>query len=131
MGLIATTFVIVIMTKCLSCRPFDHYWRTLSNPGDVCQPAISKPIVWVAFVTNVTTDVLLFMIPIPMLCKSSLWLYEKIAATLALSAGLLAIVCATLKSIYVIVTSIALGDSQLPNLRTTGPVTPETTSSKY
>jgi hypothetical protein len=38
-----------------------------------------------------------------MLWKSSLKQYKKVAATLVLSAGMLVIVCATLKSIYVIV----------------------------
>ncbi|KAF3039645.1 hypothetical protein E8E11_000093, partial [Didymella keratinophila] len=103
MALIATTFIIVIMTIFLSCRPFNHYWQISPNPGNACQPAISKPIVWVTFVTNVSTDIFLFMIPIPMLWKSSLRLYKKIAATSVLSAGLLIIICATLKSIYVIV----------------------------
>jgi uncharacterized membrane protein len=48
------------------------------------------------------------MIPIPMLWKSSLRLLKKIAATLVLSAGVLIIICATLKSIYVIVVSSVL-----------------------
>ena len=38
-----------------------------------------------------------------MLWRSSLKRYKKVAATLVLSAGMLVIVCATLKSIYVIV----------------------------
>jgi hypothetical protein len=117
MGLIATTFIIVIMTIFLSCRPFNHYWQISPNPGNACQPAISKPIVWVTFVTNVSTDFFLFMIPIPMLWKSTLRLYKKIAATLVLSAGLLIIICATLKSIYVIVVSIVSFVFQPLNLR--------------
>ncbi|KAF1925977.1 uncharacterized protein M421DRAFT_423259 [Didymella exigua CBS 183.55] len=102
MGFIATTFVVVVLTIFLSCRPLNHYWQISPNPGNSCQPAISKPIVWVTFVTNVSTDIFLFMIPVPMLWNSSLRLYKKVAATLVLSAGLLIIICATLKSIFVI-----------------------------
>lgn len=105
MILIAITFVAVILTIYLSCRPFYRYWQINPDPGNVCQPAISKPILWVSFVTNVSTDTFLFFIPIPMLWKSSLRLYKKVAATLVLSAGVLIIICATLKSIYVIVVS--------------------------
>jgi hypothetical protein len=105
MGLIAITFVVNIMIIFLSCRPFHHYWQINPNPGNVCQASISKPIVWSSFVTNVSTDIFLFMIPVPMLWKSSLRLLKKIAATLVLSAGVLIIVCATLKSVYVIVVS--------------------------
>lgn len=105
MALIAASFVVVILTIFLACRPYRHYWQISPNPGNSCQPAISKPIVWVSFVLNVSTDIFLFFIPIPMLWKSSLQLYKKIAATSVLSAGLLIIICATLKSIYVIVVS--------------------------
>ncbi|KAH6629016.1 hypothetical protein C7974DRAFT_375909 [Boeremia exigua] len=107
--LIATSFVVVIMTIALSCRPFQKYWQVFPDPGNSCQPAISKPIVWVSFVLNVSTDVFLFFIPIPMLWKSSLRLYKKLAATSILSAGLLIIICATQKSIYVIIDPVKGG----------------------
>ncbi|KAF9697715.1 hypothetical protein EKO04_004516 [Ascochyta lentis] len=100
---IAVTFVAVVMTICLSCRPFHQYWQINPDPGNTCQPAISKPILWVSFVSNVSTDAFLLFLPIPMLWKSSLRLYKKVAATLVLSAGVLIVICATLKSIYVIV----------------------------
>jgi hypothetical protein len=105
MGLIGATFIAVIFTIYLSCRPFHHYWQINPDPGNACQAAVSKPILWVSFVSNVSTDVYLLLIPIPMLWKSSLRLLKKIAATLVLSAGVLIIVFATLKSIYVIVVS--------------------------
>lgn len=63
------------------------------------------PIIWVSFVSNVATDMYLLFIPIPMLWGSSLKLVKKLATTMLLSAGLLIIICATLKSIYVIVVS--------------------------
>ncbi|KAH7382760.1 hypothetical protein DE146DRAFT_669791 [Phaeosphaeria sp. MPI-PUGE-AT-0046c] len=106
---IAITFVVVIMTIYLSCRPFHHYWQINPDPGNVCQAAISKPILWVSFVSNVSTDIYLLFIPIPMLWKSSLKLLKKIATTLLLSAGLLIIIFATMKSIYVIVDPIKGG----------------------
>lgn len=105
MGLVLTSFIAVIMTIYMSCRPFHHYWQIHPDPGNVCQAAISKPILWVSFVCNVSTDIFLFLIPIPMLWKSSLRTLQKLAATLVLSGGVLIIVCATLKSIYVIVVS--------------------------
>ncbi|KAF2657114.1 hypothetical protein K491DRAFT_691312 [Lophiostoma macrostomum CBS 122681] len=110
MGLIATTFVALILTIFLSCRPFNHYWQINPDPGNICQAAISKPIVWTMFVTNVSTDVYLFVLPVSMLWKSSLRLLKKLAATMVLSGGLLIIVCATLKSIYVIVDPVHGGE---------------------
>ncbi|KAJ8117660.1 hypothetical protein OPT61_g1197 [Boeremia exigua] len=101
--LIVTSFVAVILTIAFSCRPYKKYWQVSPDPGNSCQPAISKPIIWVTFVLNVFTDVFLFLIPIPMLWRSSLRFYKKVATTSVLSAGLFIIICATLKSIYVIV----------------------------
>ncbi|CAG5169333.1 uncharacterized protein ALTATR162_LOCUS7028 [Alternaria atra] len=110
LGLIITTFIVIIFTIYLSCRPFNHYWQISPDPGNACQAAVSKPIIWMTFVFNVSTDVYLLLIPIPMLWKSSLKKYKKIAATLVLSAGILVIVCATLKSIYVIVDPVHGGE---------------------
>ncbi|PVH99944.1 hypothetical protein DM02DRAFT_728888 [Periconia macrospinosa] len=106
MALIAATFVMVILTIYLSCRPFNHYWQIYPNPGNACQAGVSKPIVVSTFVTNVFTDACLLMIPIPMLWKSTLRRLQKIASTLVLSAGVFIIICATLKSIYVLVDPI-------------------------
>jgi hypothetical protein len=100
---IIITFLGVFLTIYLSCRPFHHYWQINPNPGNVCQAGISMPIIWVSFVSNVSTDVYLLFIPIPMLWASSLKLLKKLATTMLLSAGLLIIICAILKSIYVIV----------------------------
>jgi hypothetical protein len=108
MGLIITTFMVVIMTIYLSCRPFPHYWQINPDPGTVCQAAVSKPILWVSFVSNVSTDMFLLLIPVPMLWKSSLKTAKKIAATMVLSAGVLVIICAVLKSIHVIVVSFSI-----------------------
>jgi len=99
---IIISFVIIIFTIYLSCRPFWHYWQISPDPGNSCQAAISKRLIWVTFVFNVSTDVYLLLIPIPMLWKSRLRTYKKIAAMLVLGAGMLVIVCAILKSIYLI-----------------------------
>ncbi|KAH3915753.1 hypothetical protein HBH56_079100 [Parastagonospora nodorum] len=106
MALILSTFIVVLMTIYLSCRPFHHYWQIKPDPGNACQAAISKPILWVSFILNVSTDTYLFLIPIPMLRKSSLRSFKKLATTLVPSGGVLIIVCATLKSIHVIVDPI-------------------------
>ncbi|CAI6336694.1 unnamed protein product [Periconia digitata] len=103
MGMIIGTWVMVIMTIYLSCRPFHHYWQISPDPGNLCYPAVSKSIVWMMFVTNVVTDIALLLIPIPMLWQSSLRRLKKVASTLVLSAGIFVVVCAALKSIYVIV----------------------------
>ncbi|KAL1794561.1 hypothetical protein ACET3X_006377 [Alternaria dauci] len=101
-ALIITTFVAVIFTIYLSCRPFHHYWQINPDPGNTCTAAESKKLIWVTFILNVVTDLYLLLIPIPMLWKSSLKMYDKIAAMTVLGAGMLVIVCAIVKSFYLI-----------------------------
>jgi hypothetical protein len=72
---------------------------------DVCQAAISRPIIWVSFASNVLTDIYLILIPLPMLWQSTLKPLKKIASTIVLGAGIFVLVCATLKSVFVLVVS--------------------------
>lgn len=88
--------------------PFNHYWQINPDPGNFCQAAVSRPIVWASFAANVTSDVYLILIPLPLLWKSRLRLIEKIASTLVLGAGIFVLVCATLKTIFVIVVSFSV-----------------------
>lgn len=112
-----------VLTIFTACRPLNHYWQINPAPEskthillsgsialltynphlDVCQPAISMPIIWVTFAANLATDPYLIFIPIPMLWKSSLKLLNKIAVTIVLSAGVFVLVCATIKSVFLIV----------------------------
>ncbi|KAB8259282.1 hypothetical protein BDV32DRAFT_139004 [Aspergillus pseudonomiae] len=100
------------------CSTYGRSWPPLSSPGlywlcpchrdfyrkhYICQAAISKPIVWVSFAANVSTDLYLITIPIPVLWSTKLRLVKKIASTVVLSAGVFVLVCATLKSIFVLV----------------------------
>lgn len=68
-----------------------------------CQAGISLPIVWSSFAANVSTDIYLISIPLPMLWRSSLRMSKKIASTIVLGAGIFVLVCATLKSVFVLV----------------------------
>lgn len=109
MGIILATWAAVICTIYLSCRPFHHYWQISPDPGNQCQAAVSRPIIWVSFICNISTDILLLMIPLPMLWQSTLKLLKKVAASLVLSAGVLIIICAILKTVYVLVDPVMGG----------------------
>ncbi|CAI9634724.1 unnamed protein product [Alternaria burnsii] len=99
---IVTSFIAVIFTIYFSCRPFHHYWQINPDPGNACTAAVSKNLIWVTFVFNVLTDIYLLLIPMPMLWKSSMKRYKKIASMVVLGAGMLVIVCAVVKTFYLI-----------------------------
>ncbi|PWY89911.1 hypothetical protein BO70DRAFT_368545 [Aspergillus heteromorphus CBS 117.55] len=102
-GLVIGCFLTSLITILAACRPFQKNWQINPDPGNVCQPAISKPVIAATFAANLVTDPYLVLIPIPMLWKSSLKLLKKIAATVVLSAGIFVLVCATLKSVFLLV----------------------------
>ncbi|RQM06198.1 hypothetical protein DH86_00003318 [Scytalidium sp. 3C] len=105
-ALVISTFVACLFTVMLACRPFNHYWQINPDPGNACQAAISKPIIWVSFAANVATDIYLIMIPLPMLWSSGLKLVKKIASSIVLGTGIFVLICAMLKSIFVLVDPI-------------------------
>ncbi|ODA79349.1 hypothetical protein RJ55_04942 [Drechmeria coniospora] len=104
--LVITTFLASMLTIFAACQPFSNYWQISPDPGNVCQAGISKPIIWVSFASNVSTDLYLICIPLPMLWQSSLKLPKKIASTIVLGAGIFVLVCAILKSVFVLVDTV-------------------------
>ncbi|RAL03335.1 uncharacterized protein BO80DRAFT_350386 [Aspergillus ibericus CBS 121593] len=102
-GLVVGSFLASEITILATCRPFHKNWQINPDPGNVCQPAISKPVIAATFAGNLATDPYLVLIPIPMLWKSSLKLLKKVAVTIVLGAGIFVLVCATLKSVFLLV----------------------------
>ncbi|PYI01616.1 hypothetical protein BO78DRAFT_327150 [Aspergillus sclerotiicarbonarius CBS 121057] len=102
-GLVVGSFLASEITILAACRPFHKNWQINPNPGNVCQPAISKPVIAATFAGNLATDPYLVLIPIPMLWKSSLKLLKKVAVTFVLGAGIFVLVCATVKSVFLLV----------------------------
>ncbi|KAF7114202.1 hypothetical protein CNMCM5793_007780 [Aspergillus hiratsukae] len=110
-ALVIGSYLASVIVVFAACQPFHKYWQINPNPGVVCQAAISKPIIWSSLASNVSTDIYLILIPIPMLWKSRLKLLKKIAATVVFGAGVFVLVCAILKSVFVLVDPI--GGAQL------------------
>ncbi|KAK9771944.1 hypothetical protein SCAR479_11425 [Seiridium cardinale] len=100
-GLVGVTIVTSVLVIMLSCLPFEKYWQIYPDPGNACEAAVSKPIIWTTFSSNVVTDLYLIAIPLPLLWESKLRLPNKIVASIVLGAGIFVLVCATLKTIFV------------------------------
>ncbi|PLB35332.1 uncharacterized protein BDW47DRAFT_128265 [Aspergillus candidus] len=101
-ALVIGTMLISIITIFTACRPFHRYWQINPDPGNACQAAVSTPVVWASFASNVSTDIYLILIPIPMLWISRLKLLKKVTTTIVFGAGLFVLVCAILKSVFVL-----------------------------
>ncbi|PGH07329.1 hypothetical protein GX51_01873 [Blastomyces parvus] len=103
---IVGSWLAVILNLFLACRPFHKNWQIYPDPGNVCQPAISNQIIWVFLGFNVTTDMYLLSIPIPMLWQSSIKPLKKVGLTVLFSGGLLVMACAVLRVVMIVIDPI-------------------------
>jgi hypothetical protein len=94
-----------ILAIFLTCRPLHHNWQINPDPGAFCYPAVSRPIVWASFAANISSDIYLILIPLPLLWGSRLRLIEKIASSLVLGAGIFVLACAAVKTVFIITVS--------------------------
>lgn len=74
----------------------------ISRCIDVCQPAVASEIVWVFYAFNVTTDLYLLSIPLPMLFISTMKRWRKIGLMFLFGGGVLVIVCATVRCVIIV-----------------------------
>ncbi|KAI1266440.1 hypothetical protein F5Y18DRAFT_425681 [Xylariaceae sp. FL1019] len=97
-ALLITTYLTVVLTVLLGCRPFAKNWQINPSPGNACQPAISAKIVWVYTSLDLFTDLYLLSIPIPMLWNTTLKPLKKIGLTALFSGGIVVMIFAILRA---------------------------------
>ncbi|KAF2749659.1 hypothetical protein M011DRAFT_273191 [Sporormia fimetaria CBS 119925] len=91
--LVASYFAVVISTLA-ECQPFDHYWQVVPDPGPKCRQGYAHLLTM--GVTDIFTDVLLVVFPIPIILVSAMPARRKLSlvALFSLSVGLVAIASA-------------------------------------
>ncbi|PON30800.1 hypothetical protein TGAM01_v200220 [Trichoderma gamsii] len=103
---LASSYVVVALNLYLSCRPFQKFWQIFPDPGSQWSrsqnPAISNQIIWVYWAFNVTTDLYIISVPLPMLWGSSLKPLKKVGFMIVFSGGILVVVCATLRCVLIV-----------------------------
>ncbi|KAH7626210.1 hypothetical protein B0T09DRAFT_52023 [Sordaria sp. MPI-SDFR-AT-0083] len=83
---LVTTFLAVIISDVVECRPFHMYWQVLPDPGPQCRQGYAQLITMA--VCNIITDLLLVFFPIPMIIRSQMSLTRKIQLVLLFSLSL-------------------------------------------
>ncbi|KAM7195512.1 hypothetical protein V8F33_006682 [Rhypophila sp. PSN 637] len=101
-GLIAVTWLAVLLSILLSCIPLHKNWHIYPNPGNFCQLAISRIDIFVTVVLNVLTDLYLLTIPIPMLWKAALRPAKKAGLILLFSGGLFVTMAGILRCVLIL-----------------------------
>lgn len=80
---LVVTFLAVIIATLGECQPFDHYWQVTPDPGPQCRQGYAHLLTM--GVTDMITDVLLVIFPIPIIIKSAMPLGRKISLVLLFS----------------------------------------------
>ncbi|KAL4866577.1 hypothetical protein BDV12DRAFT_172676 [Aspergillus spectabilis] len=91
------SYIAVVLSVALHCRPFHKIWQINPDPGRECTAHYNLYLVVVVF--NVTTDILLVYIPIPVLVHLRIKLIQKIMIGTLLCSGLFIIIAALLRCI--------------------------------
>ncbi|KAL2826912.1 hypothetical protein BJY01DRAFT_262214 [Aspergillus pseudoustus] len=110
-ALIGATYIAVICSILFGCHPMRKNWQIYPDPGNYCQPAVSKIDVYVTVTLNVATDMYLISIPTPILFKARLPLREKLELLVLFSGGFFVMAAGILRCVL-IVTAGANGAQQ-------------------
>ncbi|RKF63509.1 putative integral membrane [Erysiphe neolycopersici] len=84
------TLVTAIVAVLAPCRPFNHFWQVVPDPGTKCRQ--NYVYVFTTGSLNILTNIVLVVFPIPMVLMSGLLLKQKLNILLRLSLPLFPIV---------------------------------------
>ncbi|KAM0235291.1 hypothetical protein ACHAP5_009818 [Fusarium lateritium] len=84
--ILGATFVAVLLSDFVECRPYKHYWQVVPDPGGQCRQGYVQLLTMA--VCNVLTDLLLVIFPIPIIVASGMTVKRKIQLVLLFSLSL-------------------------------------------
>ncbi|KAE8352504.1 hypothetical protein BDV28DRAFT_148963 [Aspergillus coremiiformis] len=94
---VGSYLLLEILYFAVWCRPFYNYWA-VPTPNDQCSTATHHLIMTMVF--NVSSDILMMCIPLPLLISASLPVRSKIVLVGVFGMGTFLILCATLSKVY-------------------------------
>ncbi|KAG7005189.1 hypothetical protein G7Y79_00021g050560 [Physcia stellaris] len=100
--LLAVSFLATFLSILFGCYPIEKHWQINPDPGNRCQPAVSRLQVAVLITLNISTDFYLMSVPLPMIWKSSLVTRKKWVLSVMFSGGLLIMVFGLLRCILIL-----------------------------
>ncbi|KAL8635162.1 MAG: hypothetical protein Q9228_007322, partial [Teloschistes exilis] len=104
--MLIVTFLATFLTILLGCQPIHRHWQINPDPGNFCQPAISKLQVAVLITLNISTDFYLMSVPLPMIWGSRLATKRKWALSVMFSGGILVMVAGILRCVLILTSGV-------------------------
>ncbi|KAI0509256.1 GPCR protein, PTH11-type [Xylaria bambusicola] len=98
-GLLALTFIAILAAILTECRPFNHYYQVLPDPGGQCRQGYVQLITMAT--SNIMTDLFLVILPVPIILTSSMGPKKKFQLTLLFTLSLGPVATTIYRVIYV------------------------------
>ncbi|KAL7275378.1 hypothetical protein RUND412_001685 [Rhizina undulata] len=96
---IGVSWVSIILTLFLTCRPWYKSWQVVPDPGPECQIE-NRTYYMVILVFNLITDALIINIPFPLLVHARMPLRRKIIIMLMFGGGVFVMLAAILRCVF-------------------------------
>ncbi|KAH7113532.1 hypothetical protein EDB81DRAFT_848667 [Dactylonectria macrodidyma] len=100
--LIFTTWAVVLLSILLGCHPLHKYWQINPDPGNHCQPAVSRINLFVTVILNALTDAYLLSIPMPMFWSVRIPTRKKIGLITLFSGGAFVMTAGVLRCVLIL-----------------------------
>ncbi|KAI1113143.1 hypothetical protein F5Y14DRAFT_231478 [Nemania sp. NC0429] len=98
-GLLVVTFVAIVIASLTECQPFDRYWQVLPDPGGQCRQGYIQLIIMAT--SNIMTDLVLVIFPVPIILTSHMGPKRKLQLTLLFCLSLAPVGSTIYRVVYV------------------------------
>ncbi|KOS21727.1 hypothetical protein ESCO_001508 [Escovopsis weberi] len=103
---VIATFFITFFTIIFGCYPVEKHWQINPDPGNFCQPAVSKLQAWTLIITNLSTDFYIMSIPMPMVWNARIPIFQKLGLVSLFCGGILTAVFGGLRCGFILQNSM-------------------------
>ena len=101
-GFIGASYIVLILTMLLSCQPGYKMWQIYPDPGNICQPAVSRVSIFMVLILNITTDLYLLVLPLKLLWGVKLPPVKKAGVIVLFSGAIFIIIAGILRCVFIL-----------------------------
>ncbi|TFB01341.1 hypothetical protein CCMA1212_007062 [Trichoderma ghanense] len=88
-GLLAASFVAIIVSDLAECRPISHYWQILPDPGPQCRQGVAQLLTM--GISSAVLDAMLIVFPIPIIMSTRIPTRRKVLLSMLFCFGFLTV----------------------------------------
>ncbi|RDL36250.1 Integral membrane protein Pth11-like [Venustampulla echinocandica] len=86
---LAVSFVAVVISDLVECRPISHYWQVIPDPGPKCRQGFAQLLTM--GLSSIILDVILIALPVPIILSTRIATKRKVLLVLLFAFGFLTV----------------------------------------